>query len=242
MTRVVAIVQARMTSSRLPGKILQPIGGRPMLYWVIHRLRAATTLDDIRVATTDLSTDDATAALCAELGVPVFRGDENDVLDRYTQAARVARADAVVRITSDCPLIDPALVDQVVERFLADAPDYVSNSLVPGYPRGLDVEAFSRDALEKSWSEARQPFEREHVTPFLYRNPDRFKILSVTAASDHSGHRWTVDTQEDLDLVREIHARLPPDSFRWEDVLEILEREPALADINRHVVQKSLTD
>jgi len=241
-TKVVGIIQARMGSTRLPGKVMADIRGRPMLWHVVGRTRAAATLDEVVVATTTEAADDVIVALCRERGVDCFRGNEKDVLDRYYKAAREHTADAVVRITSDCPLIDPEIVDKTVRAFLAEQPDYASNGVVRTYPRGLDTEVVTFRALELAWREARQPYQRTHVTPYIYENPGRFRILSVTGDGDFSANRWTVDTPEDLELVRAIYAQFEGESFLLNDVLRLLEREPELAEINRLVAQKALRE
>jgi spore coat polysaccharide biosynthesis protein SpsF len=238
--KTVAIIQARMGSSRLPGKVLAPIKGKPMLWYVLQRTKAARTVDDVVVATTTKAADGAVIEFCREHSIASFRGSENDVLDRYYRAALERQAQIVVRITSDCPLIDPEIIDKTVSAFLAQRPDYASNSLVRTYPRGLDTEVMSFEALSIAWKEARQAYQRAHVTPFLYENPQRFRLLSVTADEDYSAHRWTVDTQEDLDLVRAIYSRFADEHFSFDDILQLIEREPSLSEINEFVVQKAL--
>jgi len=241
--KVVAIVQARMGSTRLPGKVLQDLEGQTMLARVIERVRRARRISELLIATTDRPADDAIVEECASCSVPVFRGDQEDVLDRYFRAARMAAAEVVVRVTSDCPLIDPEITDNTIAAFLEARPDYASNALVRTYPRGLDTEVMSLDALARAWQEARKPYEREHVTPYIYEHPAEFRLLSVTGDVDHSGHRWTVDTPEDLEFVRAIYARFEPTApFSWRDVLEVIDREPALAELNRSVLQKALQE
>lgn len=239
--KVVAIIQARMASKRLPGKVLKGIAGEPMLVRVVERTRRARTLDETVVATSSGLTDDPIAALCRQRGYPCVRGEEADVLARYLQAARQYDAHVVVRITADCPLMDAELVDEVVAAFLAAEPpvDYASNRIVRRYPIGLDVEVMSRGALERAGREAHQPYQREHVTPYLYEEPGRFAVLSVEAPQDHGELRWTVDTEEDLRFVRQVYARFPGDPFfGWRQVLDLLRAEPQLAAINAHVRQK----
>jgi spore coat polysaccharide biosynthesis protein SpsF len=238
--RVVAIVQARMGSVRLPGKVLAEIEGQPMLWRVLQRTRATQTLDEIVVATSVEPADDAIAAFCGEHECACFRGSEIDVLDRYYQAAREYDADAVVRITSDCPLIDPEVTDKTVYAFLKQRPDYASNSLDRTYPRGLDTEVIARPALERAWRAAREAYQRVHVTPYIYQNPGKFKILSVRGEIDYSAYRWTVDTPEDLKFVRAVYAHMEEKLFCWGDVIGLLERKPELAEINRSVAQKEL--
>ncbi len=238
--KVVAIIQARTGSTRLPGKVLADIHGHPMLWHVVQRTRAATTLDEVVVATTTQPADSAIVAFCRELGVACFRGSEDDVLDRYQRAALQHDAQAVVRITSDCPLIDPRIIDKTVQAFLVERPDYASNGVVRTYPRGLDTEVIAFQALELAWHEARQPYERSHVTPYLYETPGKFRVLSVTADRDYSACRWTVDTAQDLEFVRAVYARFASEGFLWSDVVKLLEREPELAAINASVEPKAL--
>lgn len=244
---VMAIIQARMGSTRLPGKILADLGGKPMLCRVVERARRASTLDGVLVATTTLAADDAVEALCRQHGYDVSRGHPTDVLDRYYQAARSARVDVVVRLTADCPVIDPAVIDQVVGAFLAADPpvDFAANRLPDErtFPIGLDTEVCTFAALERAWSEAEGPHHREHVMPYLYEAPGRFRVLLVRAERDLSHLRWTVDTAEDLELLRRIYARFGgQDDFAWTDVLALIEREPALAALNAHVRQRTLGD
>ncbi|MFW6175182.1 MAG: cytidylyltransferase domain-containing protein [Acidobacteriota bacterium] len=238
----VAIVQARMGSTRLPGKVLAEIEGRPMLSRVLGRLGRARTLDAVVVATSTEPGDDPVAELGRELRVPVFRGSEEDVLDRYAGAARQLAADAVVRVTADCPLIDPQVVDRVVQRFRESGADYASNTLKRTYPQGLDVEVFRREALEQAAREAREPWERAHVTPYLYHHPERFALVSVTHDRDLSRHRWTVDTREDLKLVRALYRRADDPYAGWQELLRIAESDPSLRAINAGVVQKALEE
>jgi spore coat polysaccharide biosynthesis protein SpsF (cytidylyltransferase family) len=239
--KTLAIVQARMGSSRLPGKVLMDLAGETVLARVIRRSARAALVDQIVVATSSSPMDDAVVSECVRLKVEHFRGSESDVLDRYYRCAQAFCASAVVRITADCPVIDPALVDLTIRAFRRDPCDYASNALVPGYPRGLDVEVFTMSALRRAWHEARKPYEREHVTPYFYEHPELFGLVSVNAERDHSDLRWTLDTVEDLELLRAIYARLGErDDFCWEDVLQIVEGEPQLSLINSHVVQKAV--
>ena len=239
--KTVAIIQARMSSTRLPGKVLLDVAGKPMLSRVVERARRARTLDLVGVATSTDASDDRLEAFCQVAGVPCYRGSLTDVLDRYHAAARQWQADVIVRITSDCPLIDPGVIDRVVTDFRAGtAVDYVSN-VIPTrtFPRGLDVEVFSAAALGRAWREDGDPAWREHVTPLLYRRPDLFRTRCVVNDADHSGHRWTVDTPDDLELVRRVYAAFGNDRFAWAEVLALLERRPDWVDINAHVEQKS---
>jgi spore coat polysaccharide biosynthesis protein SpsF len=237
--KVVAIIQTRMGSTRLPGKVLKDLGGKTVLGRVVERLQGCRAIDELLIATTDHPADDAIIAECRKISVAVSRGDQDDVLDRYFRAAQLAKAEVIVRITSDCPLIDPEVTDKTVTAFLHAKPDYASNVLTRTYPRGLDTEVFSFDALGHAWQHARKPYEREHVTPYIVENPTTFKLLSVTGDADHSDHRWTVDTEQDLDFVQAVYSRLPA-VFSWKDVLDLIEREPILEDLNRSVRQKAL--
>jgi spore coat polysaccharide biosynthesis protein SpsF len=241
--RVVAIIQARISSTRLPGKVLKDIGGQSMLAQVVRRTQQATLVDQVVVATTGNSADDAIVAECVRLNVPAFRGDEEDVLDRTYQAAAAHKAEAVVRITSDCPLIEPEVVDRVVNAFLKIRPDYASICLERTYPRGLDVEVMTCAALECAWREAQEPYQRVHVTPYIYQHPHKFGLLSVTNDTNYAKYRWTVDTQEDLDFVREVYDRLDScDGINWTQVLNLLARAPELLQMNRAIRQKALSE
>jgi len=239
--RIVAIIQARMRSTRLPGKVLKDLEGKTVLARVLARTRRASTIGELVVATSDGRADDVIVAECQRSQAKVFRGDEDDVLDRYYRAAQSFQADVVVRITSDCPLIDPEVVDKTVQKFLHASPDYASNTLERTYPRGLDTEVVSMAALECAWREAAEPYQRAHVMPYVYQHPERFKLLAVKGENDYSDLRWTLDTEEDLQFLRAVYARFGGrDDFGWGEVLSLLEREPGLVEINRHVIQKAL--
>jgi spore coat polysaccharide biosynthesis protein SpsF len=241
--RVIAIVQARMGSTRLPGKVLKQLGGRSVLSWVIERVSQFSRIDSLLIATTVEPADDAVAKEAERCSAEVFRGNENDVLDRYYRGACHAGADVIVRITSDCPLIDPEVSDYTIQKFLDERPDYASNALERTYPRGLDTEVLTFSALERAWREASEPYQRAHVTPYLYQNPDKFRLLSVKGEEDFSGYRWTLDTPEDADFLQEVYTRLGGSvDFSWRDVLGLLQREPALAEKNEHIRQKALRE
>lgn len=239
--KVVAIIQARVGSTRLPGKVLKDLCGETVLARVVNRTRRATLLDEVVVATSVQPADDAIVRECERLKARVFRGSEQDVLDRYYQAAKDAKAEVVVRITSDCPLIDAEVCDRTIRAFLGARVDYASNVLERTYPRGLDTEVMSIYALESAWRDAHEPDQREHVTPFLYQNPERFKLLSVTGEGDYSRYRWTLDVPEDLEFLRAVYARGNAADLSWRDVLQILELEPELVSINQHVQQKTIS-
>ncbi|UTW51654.1 glycosyltransferase family protein [bacterium SCSIO 12827] len=234
-----AIIQARMTSTRLPGKVLSPLYGQPVLARVIERLGRAQSIDAIAVATTVNATDDPIAALTAELSVPCFRGSESDVLSRYLGTARMMQADAVIRITADCPLIDPAIVDLVASAFASYGADYAANTLTRSYPIGLDTEIFTFAALDRAQQSATRPDEREHVTPYIYRHPEFFSLHGIDAppAHRHPNLRLTLDTPEDLQLITAVYDALYPENpeFCLDDVLTLLGSHPDLAKINQDV-------
>ena len=282
--RVIAIIQGRMSSSRLPGKILAEIAGQPMLQRVFARTsRAATVTRTIFATTTDAS-DDPVAEYCEWSGIPFTRGSLYDVLDRYYQAASQFKADVVVRITADCPVIDPALIDDCVHAIwrrldgmpspvkdwnrplipdeLAFAADFVCNRLPPPwhrtYPIGLDVEVCTFEALKKAWQEAREPQHREHAMPYFYEgvqldkinrqleygiSPRGFRVALLHHTADFGEYRWTVDTPQDLEFMRQVYSRFEGrDDFSWKDVLDVVHREPELMQINAGVQHKTLKD
>lgn len=241
--RVVLVIQARMSSTRLPGKVLLPLAGATMLERQLERLARCRRVDRIVVATTDRPVDDPIVDLVTSLdGVAVYRGPEDDVLARYVGAAREHGADVVVRVTSDCPLIDPDVVDEAIAVYQRNEGhvSYVSNAIERTFPRGLDVEVVPSDVLETAAAEATSPSDREHVTAYIWRRPERFPRIDVLAEEDNSQLRWTVDTPEDFSLVSRIYDRLYPvkPDFIYSDVLALVKASPELADVNRHVVQK----
>lgn len=234
MSTVLAILQARMSSTRLPGKVMMPILGQPMLLRQIERLKRARLLGRLVIATTDHPSDTPLAQMCADAGLECFRGSMDDVLDRFWQAARPHSPDHVVRLTGDCPLADPMVVDQVIAAHLDGGYDYTTNTLRPTWPDGLDVEVVRAAALETAWREARLPSEREHVTPFV-KNPDRFRVHNVEGPRDLSALRWTVDEPEDFAFVERVYQALYPanPAFTTDDVLDLAERS-RLGELNAH--------
>jgi spore coat polysaccharide biosynthesis protein SpsF len=264
--RIFAVIQARMASTRLPGKVLLDIGGEPMLVRVVERARRAKTLEGIIVATTTDASDDGVVDLCRERGYPCYRGSVHDVLDRYYQTCLEYSVDILVRLTADCPIIDGAVIDETVNAFLGRLPgdatpftgrfedipyDFAANRLPPPwkrtYPIGLDTEVCSFPTLELVWKNAQKPHQREHVMPFLYEDfrqdqqtPSRFRICLVNHDPDYGWMRWTVDTPADLQLLRRIYTYFNnQDDFSWRDVLNLFEREPALVQINATVRHKN---
>ena len=258
-----------MSSSRLPGKILADIAGQPMLQRVFMRTsRAASVTETIFATTTDPS-DDPVAEYCDFSGIPFTRGDLYDVLDRYYQAAKEAKADVVVRITADCPVIDPALIDDVVNTVISEQSlvngkpfDFVCNRLPPPYhrtyPIGLDIEACTFKVLEQAWKKAKEPQHREHVMPYFYEgvelitdnrllqtgiSPRGYNIALLQHTTDFGDYRWTVDTPEDLEFMRQIYSRFDGrDDFTWKEVLDLVHSEPKLMEINAGVQHKTLKD
>lgn len=230
----IAILQARMGSYRLPGKVLKPILGRPMLDLQIERVKRSKTIDQLVVATSVNPEDRAIAGLCQRVGVDCFRGDPENVLDRFYRAAKQYKPEHVVRLTGDCPLADPSLIDDLVEFYLAHGCDYASNCHEPSLPDGLDAEIFSFSALEQAWKEAELPSHLEHVTPFIRSNPERFKIACYRYHTHLSHLRWVVDEPEDLEFVRRVYEALYPikPEFGTEDILALLERKPELLKLN----------
>lgn len=240
---IMIFVQARMGSTRLPGKVLSPLMGKPMLHYLIERLKQVRLADEGVILTTIQSIDDPIVALCKEEQIAYYRGPEEDVLARYYCAAIERHPDVIVRITADCPLLDPTLVDKVIGIYKHELPrwDYISTCyLKRTFPRGLDVEIFSFEALERAFNEATDPAEREHVTPFMYRHPELFRLRNVESPVDLSAYRLTVDTPEDFALIQNIYQRLYPDNpyFTLQDIIQLLRQNPELALINTHVEQK----
>jgi spore coat polysaccharide biosynthesis protein SpsF len=246
MTRIIAFVQARMSSSRLPGKVLKDIAGEPMLVHVVERAKKAKLINQVVVATTNDPSDDAIESLCREREYAFYRGNLHDVLDRFYQAARLYQADVVVRFTGDCPLLDSQLIDETIQAFLDNNADFAANRLPPPftrtYPIGLDTEVCSFAALERAWHEAKEKYEREHVLPYLYQVEGRFKVQRIEYEKDYGSWRITVDTRADLDMVRKIFEHFGERDFNWLDVIHYLEAHPEIAQINANVAHKTVFD
>lgn len=232
---VLTILQARTTSTRLPGKVLKKILGKPMLELQLERMRRAGRSDGLIVATSDRPSDDEIARLCSSLGIGCFRGNLEDVLDRYYQAAAQYRARHIVRMTADCPVSEPQVMDAAIALHLGQKNDYTCASTESGWPDGLDVEIMRREILETAWREARMPEEREHVTPFIIRHPERFRLGYLTAPEDYSRQRWTVDTPGDFSFITRVYETLYPGNPRFDmkDILQLLSQNPELAAINQ---------
>ncbi len=284
-----AIIQARMSSSRLPGKVISELSGRPLLQYMLERVQRANLLDDVVLATTTDPTDDVLEQLCLQLNLLCYRGSLHDVLDRFYHAATQYQAGVVVRLTADCPLIDPELIDLTIQVFLGEVSaqqalfpsqvpghqslstspfDFAANRLPPPWKRslpiGLDVEVCSFSALERTWKEATEPHQREHVMPFVYEgvsfpdhpspsshgwyidqglSPRGFRVAQLNHFPDYGAQRWTVDTPEDLVFVQSIAAYFNGRvDYTWEDILSLLEAHPELADINASIKHKSAFD
>lgn len=246
--RTVAIIQARMGSTRLPGKVLEDLAGRTMLHHVVTRARAAQGIDAVCVATTTLDRDTPLLAAAASAGAAIFRGSEDDVLSRYVGAAEATGAELVVRITSDCPLLDPVLVGEMLalrERLVRETGpvDAYSNTFVRTFPRGLDTEIVPADVLADVARTTDDPRAREHVTWHLYQHPERYRLVPHVESGDRdrSAERWTVDTTEDLELVRRIYDTLGTDEpFGREAVFDVLREHPDWRDLNAHIEQKKI--
>lgn len=236
MSDVVAIIQARMGSTRLPGKMLIDIMGKPLLQHVIDRVSHSKKINKIILATTNNPHDVVLVDLAKSNSLDFFIGDEEDVLDRFYHAAKQFSIETIVRITPDDPFKDPEVIDKAIELFLNGKGelDYVTNTLPPTYPIGLDVEVFSFYALEKAWKEAKKPSEREHVTPYIWNHPEIFRIKNFGLGKDLSHLRWTLDDDRDLQFTQEIYRRLYPKKrfFLMNDILELLDRHPSLTKIN----------
>jgi spore coat polysaccharide biosynthesis protein SpsF len=242
--KVEIYVQARMGSTRLPGKVLMPVLGKPLLSYLVERLRKVTEADAIAILTTTQKEDDLIVNVCKELDVLCYRGPEDDVLQRYYQVAKKRRPDTVVRITADCPLMDPAIVDEVINTFRSEWPqwDYISNSFESTFPRGMDVEVFSFAALEKAALNATTAAEHEHVTPYIYGHRELFRMRNVSCNTNLSNLRLTVDTPEDFHLIKLIFEHLYPENsnFRLRDIVHLLNLNPDWEKINAHIKQKSI--
>lgn len=240
--KVVAIVQARMASSRLPGKVMLPIENHSVLGHVILRLKTVPLVDEIVIATTLNPEDNVIVEESRKYNVSVHRGSVEHVLSRYYEAAIKSSADVVVRVTSDCPLIDPVVTNNIIKFFLHSDTDYVSNKINETFPRGLDTEVFKMASLKYAYENAYNDIHREHVTPYIYLHPNKFELLNYNCIEDYSYYRWTLDTHEDYLLIKEIYSHLykPEQIFSWLEAIELMNKNPQLKKINEHVKQKKL--
>ena len=244
--KTVIISQARMTSKRLPGKVLKMVAGKSLLEYQIERLKKSIQSDEIVIATTKNETDLPIVELCEQMKVSFFRGSEDDVLSRYYEAAKEFEADLVVRVTSDCPLIDPMVIDSVINFFLGEYPvyDYVSNTKKRTFPRGMDTEVISFQTLRETFNEATAESDREHVTPYIKRHSDRYNLGDLSYHENQSSHRWTVDTEEDFELVSKIINALYPVKvdFTLKEILDLIEKNPEWSKINAHIEQNKFAE
>lgn len=236
--KAVAIIQARMGSTRLPGKVMMPLAGVPVIKQVYSRVSMIEGLSGVLVATSTLDKDDRLAEYCANQEIPVFRGSEDDVLDRYVQAARQVDADVVMRITADCPFIDPRVSTRVLELVL-DNPDcdYADNITPVSYPDGLDTEVVRRATLERLGEQCDEPEDREHVLTYIHKHPEAFATMAINAPVDHSTHRWTLDRPEDFEMLSQVADKLNESGLfgYHEEILKILDDHPAIRKINAHL-------
>ena len=234
-----AIIQARLGSTRLPGKVLADIHGKPMIWWMLQRLYCCQTLSGIVLATTDLDADDKLVDWMQDnTDIPVFRGSKDDLVDRYYACAKSVQAETIVRITADDPLKDASIIDRAVSMFRTGSFDYVSNCINPTYPEGLDVEVFSFQALERVWKESKLASDREHLTTYMVNNPEQFKLGNFEYHLDLSSWRWTVDKQPDLDLMRAIFGEFKSTpEIHFEDVISHLDKRPDLVLLNQGTVR-----
>jgi len=246
--KVKAIIQARMGSTRLPGKVLKTILGKPMIWHIVQRLQQVKTINCVIVATSISQADDQLADFCAHANIPVFRGNEMDVLDRFYQSAGEVGGKYFIRITGDCPLVDPDVVVKLIDDYFSRRLDYCSvatgagvagNQNINRFPDGMDAEIFSMGVLTEAWQEAVKSSDREHVTPFIWRQSDRYNVGHVYPDKhDYSNIRWTVDNQEDFELVEWIYKKLYPENnnFRMDNILELMKQFPEKLNINKHLI------
>lgn len=243
----VALIQARIGSSRLPSKVLKQLGNKTVLEHVVSRVSKASLVDEVFVLTTIEVQDLSIVKFCSENNIRVFVGSENDVLDRFYQCSKLLKPNNIIRITSDCPLIDPDVIDHILKIHIEGDYDYTSNTLEETYPDGLDAEVVKYSALEKAWEESRMTSEREHVTPYIKKNGSLFSLKSVKCKIDLSEKRWTIDNEEDYRFLSNIFSAFDSDYFNMDDVLDLLKKNPEWESINSHLIrnegyQKSLNE
>lgn len=237
-----AIIQARLGSTRLPGKVLKDLNGKPLIFHIINRLKFCKQIDSIVLATTINAIDDKLAEWCKANDVPCYRGDENNVLKRYYDAATEYKADVIVRVTADDPFKDPKVIDSVIELLKSKSIDFAFNNCPPSYPEGLDTEVFTYSAIKRAFEADTTDFEREHVTQYFYHNPDKFKLENLAYKEDVSNLRLTVDTEQDFELASRIYSKLSPNGemFYLEDVLALIKKEPELLEVNKGVKRSAM--
>jgi len=242
-----AIVQARCASTRLPNKVILKLNGKTVLERVIQRVSRAKKVNEVIVATTLNTEDVKIVRMCSVMGVRVYTGAENDVLDRFYQIAKIIKPENIIRITSDCPLVDGDLIDKVIDEHIKNNADYTANAHIPTYPDGLDAEAIKYQALEDAWKKSRLLSEREHVTLYIKKRPKKYKIINVASPIDYSGKRWTLDNKEDYIFIRKIYRALGKGEsyFSMDDIINYLRQHPEVEKINQNIIrneglQKSL--
>ena len=238
-----AIIQARCGSTRFPNKVFADVNGKPLIWHVVNRLTHAKTINKIVIATTINEKDDKIEKWCNENNVACYRGSENDVLNRYYSASVAFPSDVVVRITADDPFKEPAVIDAVVNKLINEGFDHVTNNFPPSWPEGLDCEAFTFAALEASEKSTNDAFEREHVTQYIYHNPDKFKIGNVASPKNLSYLRWTIDKEVDYEMVKAVYAHRNPantDILLLDEILDILEKNPEIKEINSSVERSAM--
>lgn len=236
--KITVMIQARVSSARLPRKVLAKIEKKPMIWHVINRVKKIKSVQQIALITTVDEEDKILLKIAKENDIIGFSGNRLDVLDRHYQCAKQINADPIVRITSDCPLVDPKLVEKIIQFYLKNNYDFVSNAIKPSYPDGLDVEVFSFSALEKATEKAKKSYDKEHVTTYFIRHPDQFRIYNYQNEKDLSSFRWTVDRIEDLKFVRAIYSKMRPKKiFFMNDVLKILKRNSSMLEINKGIIR-----
>lgn len=235
--RILAIVQARTGSTRLPGKVLLDLGGRTVLERVVERVSASKLVDDIVVATTVSPADLEIVKLCLSAGIKVYRGSECDVLDRYYQAAKMFSAGHILRVTADCPLIDPGIISDLIKLHLKQKNDYTANIIRETFPDGEDAEILTFNTLESAWKSAKLPSEREHVTPYIRKRPGIFKMSNLSCRHDLSGKRWTLDERKDYKFIKLVYEKLHKKNkiFGMQDVLDLLKKHPDYESINENL-------
>lgn len=238
-----AIIQARCGSTRFPNKVFANINGKPLIWHVVNRLTYAKTIDNIIIATTESANDDKLESWCIDNTISYFRGSENDVLNRYYMASEAFPSDVVVRITADDPFKEPAVIDKVVTKLIEEGYDHVTNNFPPTFPEGLDCEAFTFNALKESEQNAHNDFEREHVTQYIYHNPQKFKIGNVSSIEDLSYLRWTIDTYSDFEMVKSVYNHRNPVNkgiLLMDEIIEIISQHPEIAKINSDVERSAM--
>lgn len=238
--KTMAIIQARMNSTRLPGKVLKLIDTRPMLGYMAERVSSASEVDDYVIATSSAVSDDPIEEFCTNNDIPFFRGNLDDVLDRFYQASKIADAKIIIRLTGDCPLVDPNIINKMVRIFKKNSYDYMANTAPPEgitFPEGMDVEIFSKEALKKAWKEAEKPSEREHVTFYFWKNKNLFSTFRYDLEENYSNYRLTVDYPEDFELVEKIiqHFNNSKLQFNMDEIIAFLVENPEITDLNKNI-------